>query len=49
MERVFDVVTLSAMCSVQRAFDPLGLANPGKVLPAHVCGDRQVESTEEGS
>ena len=33
MERIFDRVTLEAMRSVQRVFDPCGLANPGKVLP----------------
>ena len=30
---VFDEATLGAMHAVQRVFDPLGIANPGKVLP----------------
>lgn len=32
---VFDADTLGAMWEVQRVFDPMELANPGKVLPAH--------------
>ncbi len=53
MERIFDAVTLGAMCSVQRVFDPLGLANPGKVLPPHACGEwtsgRAVPGTVSGA
>jgi glycolate oxidase subunit GlcD len=30
---VFDAATLDAMRVVQQVFDPLGIANPGKVLP----------------
>jgi glycolate oxidase subunit GlcD len=47
MERIFDPVTLAAMCSVQQVFDPLGLANPGKVLPAYVWDDRRIGKTEK--
>lgn len=37
MERIFDVDTLRAMCSIRRVFDPAGTANPGKVLPMLAC------------
>ena len=40
MERIFDRDTLEAMCSVRRVFDPLGIANPGKVLPASTGCER---------
>jgi FAD/FMN-containing dehydrogenase len=36
MKRVFDGATLDAMAAVQRVFDPVGLANPGKVLPKNL-------------
>ena len=36
---VFDAETLGAMWAVQRVFDPMDLANPGKVLPTHGCRD----------
>ncbi|MEJ2236757.1 MAG: FAD-linked oxidase C-terminal domain-containing protein [Gemmatimonadales bacterium] len=35
MSLVFDPHTLAVMHSVRQAFDPRGLANPGKVLPNH--------------
>jgi glycolate oxidase subunit GlcD len=35
MSLVFDPHTLAVMHSVRHAFDPRGLANPGKVLPKH--------------
>jgi glycolate oxidase subunit GlcD len=37
MESIFDADTLSAMRGVRQAFDPLELANPGKVIPVHRC------------
>ncbi len=42
MHLMFDEVSLEAQGAVRRAFDPGGLANPGKVLPAPAsCGDLQ--------
>ncbi len=37
MPLIFDADTLGAMRAVRRAFDPLGSANPGKVVPIHAC------------
>jgi glycolate oxidase subunit GlcD len=37
MPWIFDAETLGAMRAVRRAFDPSGLANPGKVVPVHAC------------
>ena len=37
MTTIFDPVTLGAMRSVRRAFDPDERANPGKVIPIHAC------------
>jgi glycolate oxidase subunit GlcD len=37
MEMVFSDEEMRLMCDVRRVFDPLGLANPGKVLPVRVC------------
>lgn len=40
MSLMFDEPSLSAQRSLRRAFDPAGLANPGKVLPAGSgCGE----------
>ncbi|HEU5050724.1 MAG TPA: FAD-linked oxidase C-terminal domain-containing protein [Gemmatimonadales bacterium] len=37
MPLIFDAASLDAMCAVRRVFDPLGRANPGKVLPVSAC------------
>jgi glycolate oxidase subunit GlcD len=37
MSMVFSDLEMAAMCDVRRAFDPLGLANPAKVLPVRAC------------
>jgi FAD/FMN-containing dehydrogenase len=36
---VFGAAELEAFKLMRRAFDPLGLMNPGKALPAHICGE----------
>jgi glycolate oxidase len=42
MNLMFDETSLAAQSMLRHAFDPLGLANPGKVLPSAAgCGDRQ--------
>jgi len=40
MERVFDRETLSAMVRIRDLFDPMRLANPGKVFPNHIISER---------
>ncbi|MGA0152613.1 MAG: FAD-linked oxidase C-terminal domain-containing protein, partial [Ilumatobacteraceae bacterium] len=43
MPLMFDDVDLASQSALRRAFDPLGLANPSKVLPAPSgCGDSAV-------
>jgi glycolate oxidase subunit GlcD len=37
MEMIFTEDEMSLMCEIRRAFDPLGLANPAKILPVRVC------------
>ncbi len=37
MTLMFDGDTLAAMRATRRVFDPLELANPGKVVPMHAC------------
>jgi FAD/FMN-containing dehydrogenase len=37
MDLVFNAETLAIMCDVRRAWDPLALANPAKVLPMRAC------------
>jgi glycolate oxidase subunit GlcD len=37
MEMIFTDAEMSMMCEIRRAFDPLGLANPAKILPIRVC------------
>jgi glycolate oxidase subunit GlcD len=37
MSLIFDQPSLSAMCSVRRAFDPTERANPNKVVPIRYC------------
>lgn len=39
MSLVFGEAELGAFQSLRRAFDPDGLMNPGKVLPASMCGE----------
>jgi glycolate oxidase subunit GlcD len=39
MTDLFDTDSLSAMAALRRAFDPAGIANPGKVLPTHSCSE----------
>jgi glycolate oxidase len=42
MDLMFDDASLAAQAMLRHAFDPVGLANPGKVLPSAAgCGDRQ--------
>ena len=43
MPLMFSAVDLDAQAALRAAFDPLGVANPGKVLPSPAgCGDLQV-------
>ncbi len=43
MPLMFSAVDLAAQAALREAFDPRGLANPGKVLPSAAgCGDLQV-------
>jgi glycolate oxidase subunit GlcD len=37
MGMIFSEEEMAVFCDVRRAFDPLGLANPGKVLPVRTC------------
>lgn len=37
MPLIFDAETLGAMQAVRQVFDPLGLANPDKVVPVRAC------------
>ena len=37
MEMIFSDAEMEAMCDIRRVFDPLGLANPAKVLPIRTC------------
>jgi glycolate oxidase len=37
MPLVFGESEMQVMCDVRRAWDPVGLCNPGKVLPVRVC------------
>jgi FAD/FMN-containing dehydrogenase len=37
MEMIFSEEEMAIMCAIRRAFDPLGLANPGKMLPVRIC------------
>ena len=37
MPLAFTAPTLELMCDVRRAFDPEARANPGKVVPVHLC------------
>ncbi|HLB04059.1 MAG TPA: FAD-linked oxidase C-terminal domain-containing protein, partial [Gaiellaceae bacterium] len=40
MPRMFSERDLEAFGRLRRAFDPLGLANPGKVIPTpRLCGE----------
>jgi glycolate dehydrogenase FAD-linked subunit len=48
MPMMFSPVDLAAQAALRRAFDPLGLANPHKVLPSPAsCGD--VQHVPEGA
>ncbi len=48
MTMMFSDVDLEAQAALRRAFDPAGLANPGKVLPSPAaCGD--IHSVPEGA
>jgi len=43
---VFSDADMNAMLSVRAAFDPLGLCNPGKIVPMlRGCGEAKVESS----
>ena len=37
MDLVFGPEELALFCDIRRVFDPYGLANPLKILPAHAC------------
>ena len=51
MPLMFSAVDLAAQAALRAAFDPRGLANPGKVLPSPAgCGDVQVaKAVAEGA
>ena len=47
---VFSDADMNAMLSVRAAFDPLGLCNPGKIVPMlRGCGEGKVESSRKGA
>jgi D-lactate dehydrogenase (cytochrome) len=47
---VFSEADMNAMLSVRRAFDPLGLCNPGKIIPMlRGCGEARAVSAEINS
>ena len=47
---VFSEADMNAMLSVRRAFDPLGLCNPGKVIPMlRGCGEARAVSDESNA
>jgi glycolate oxidase len=39
MPNIFDEDSLAAMLAVRKAFDPVELANPGKVVPTYACSE----------
>ena len=51
MPLMFSAVDLAAQGALREAFDPVGLANPGKVLPSPAgCGDLHVaKAVAEGA
>jgi glycolate oxidase subunit GlcD len=47
---VFSDADMNAMLSVRAAFDPLGLCNPGKIVPMlRGCGEAKVEVSRKGA
>ena len=47
---VFSDADMNAMLSVRTAFDPLGLCNPGKIVPMlRGCGEAKAIATDNGS
>jgi glycolate oxidase subunit GlcD len=47
---VFSDADMNAMLSVRAAFDPLGLCNPGKIVPMlRGCGEAKAVASENGS
>src|SRR5690349_17900662 len=47
---VFSEADMSAMLRVRAAFDPLGLCNPGKIVPMlRGCGEAKVEVSRKGA
>jgi glycolate oxidase subunit GlcD len=47
---VFSDADMSAMLSVRAAFDPLGLCNPGKIVPMlRGCGEAKAEISRKGT
>ena len=47
---VFSDADMNAMLSVRAAFDPLGLCNPGKIVPMlRGCGEAKVEFSRKGA
>ena len=47
---VFSDADMNAMLSVRAAFDPLGLCNPGKIVPMlRGCGEAQAVASDNGS
>jgi glycolate oxidase subunit GlcD len=49
MSMVFSEAEMQLMCDIRRAFDPLGLANPGKILPVRVCREWAGPATRRAS
>ncbi len=56
MRLIFTEASMEAMCRLREAFDPLRLANPGKVLPMRSCREwhatpaaRRPNSSERGT
>lgn len=48
MDMIFTDEEMTAMCDIRRAFDPLGLANPAKVLPIRTCREWVGPATRRG-
>jgi glycolate oxidase subunit GlcD len=49
MPLLFSAETLDAMLSLRAAFDPTGLCNPGKIIPApRGCGEARIVASSKG-
>jgi glycolate oxidase subunit GlcD len=49
MDMIFTDDEMSLMCDLRRAWDPLGLANPAKILPTRICREWVGPATRKGA